>query len=128
MEDSHRRRPRTRAFRLADVPVLLIHPPLAKGCEPPAGIARLAGALRGAGLTCRVLDANLEGQLHLLAQAPASVLIDALWSAVEVGHHLQDREPRLADAGDGLQDRAALVIDRDEDCDLRLILHRRPRQ
>lgn len=54
------------------MPVLLIHPPLAKGCEPPAGIARLAGALRGAGVACRVLDANLEGQLHLLAQSPAA--------------------------------------------------------
>jgi hypothetical protein len=54
---------------LADVhPLLLIHPPIAKACEPPAGIARLAGTLRGAGITCRLLDANLEGQLHLLAQ------------------------------------------------------------
>jgi hypothetical protein len=49
-------------------PLLLIHPPIAKACEPPAGIARLAGALRGAGVPCRVLDANLEGQLHLLGQ------------------------------------------------------------
>ena len=48
--------------------VLLIHPPVAKACEPPAGIARLAAALRGAGIPCRVLDANLEGQLHLLEQ------------------------------------------------------------
>lgn len=47
--------------------LLLIHPPSAKGCEPPAGIARLTGALHGAGIPCRVLDANLEGQLHLLA-------------------------------------------------------------
>lgn len=46
--------------------ILLIHPPAAKGCEPPAGIARLAGALRAAGVECRVFDANLEGQLHLL--------------------------------------------------------------
>jgi len=46
--------------------VLLIHPPLAKACEPPAGIARLAGALRGAGRDCRLFDANLEGQLALL--------------------------------------------------------------
>ena len=51
---------------------LLIHPPLAKGCEPPAGIARLAGTLRAAGVPCRVLDANLEGQLWLLNQTPAA--------------------------------------------------------
>lgn len=50
--------------------LLLIHPPAAKACEPPAGIARLAGVLRGAGVPCRVLDANLEGQLHLLGQPP----------------------------------------------------------
>lgn len=55
--------------RLGEVqPVLFIHPPIAKGCEPPAGIARLTGALQSAGIPCRVLDANLEGQLHLLAQ------------------------------------------------------------
>jgi hypothetical protein len=47
--------------------VLLIHPPVAKACEPPAGIARLAAALRSAGSACRVLDANLEGQLELLS-------------------------------------------------------------
>ncbi|MBE9502950.1 MAG: radical SAM protein [Proteobacteria bacterium] len=46
--------------------MLLIHPPLAKACEPPAGIARLAGALRGHNLSCTLLDANLEGLLFLL--------------------------------------------------------------
>ncbi|OGR00048.1 MAG: radical SAM protein [Deltaproteobacteria bacterium RIFOXYD12_FULL_55_16] len=51
--------------------MLLIHPPAAKACEPPAGIARLAGALRGHGLPCTLLDANLEGQLFLLAGSPA---------------------------------------------------------
>ncbi|MFZ5798176.1 MAG: B12-binding domain-containing radical SAM protein [Thermodesulfobacteriota bacterium] len=50
--------------------MLLIHPPVAKPCEPPAGIARLAGALRGAGFSCTLLDANLEGQLFLLASRP----------------------------------------------------------
>jgi len=47
--------------------MLLIHPPIAKPCEPPAGIARLAGALRGHGLPCTLLDASLEGLLFLLA-------------------------------------------------------------
>jgi len=47
--------------------MLLIHPPAAKTCEPPAGIARLAGTLRGHGLPCTLLDANLEGQMFLLA-------------------------------------------------------------
>ncbi|HCC54189.1 MAG TPA: radical SAM protein [Desulfobulbaceae bacterium] len=57
--------------------MLLIHPPAAKACEPPAGIARLAGAIRGHGLPCTLLDANLEGQLFLLAAPAASTDI---WS------------------------------------------------
>ena len=52
--------------------MLLIYPPLAKSCEAPAGIARLAGTLRDHGLSCSLLDANIEGQLYLLAQQPAA--------------------------------------------------------
>jgi len=52
--------------------MLLIHPPLAKPCEPPAGIPLLAGALRQNGLNCTVLDANMEGILALLGMKPAS--------------------------------------------------------
>ncbi|MDD2899398.1 MAG: radical SAM protein [Desulfuromonadaceae bacterium] len=48
--------------------MLLIFPPLAKACEPPAGVARLAAALNAHGRACRLLDANLEGQLWLLKQ------------------------------------------------------------
>lgn len=50
--------------------MLLIFPPVAKACEPPAGIARLAAALSAHGIECRLLDANLEGQLWLLEQPP----------------------------------------------------------
>ncbi len=46
--------------------MLLIFPPVAKPSEPPAGIAKLAGALRAHGLPCRLLDANIEGLLFLL--------------------------------------------------------------
>ena len=49
--------------------VLLIHPPVSKPCEPPAGIARLAGALREHGIPCTVIDANVEG-LHFLLNSP----------------------------------------------------------
>lgn len=48
--------------------VLLIHPPLAKACEPPAGLARLAGALNRHGVSFNLLDANLEGTLDLLGR------------------------------------------------------------
>jgi len=48
--------------------MLLIFPPAAKACEPPAGIAKLAGALKAHQIPCTLLDANLEGQLFLLQQ------------------------------------------------------------
>jgi hypothetical protein len=51
---------------------------MAKPCEAPAGIALLAGTLLGHGLTsCTLLDANLEGQLHLLGQQPQT---DDTWT------------------------------------------------
>ena len=46
--------------------MLLIHPPVAKPCEPPGGIAKLAGALEYHGIRHSILDANLEGLLHLI--------------------------------------------------------------
>ena len=52
--------------------MLLIFPPVAKPCEPPAGIAKLAGALKTHGISCCVLDANLEGLLYLLEQPQAA--------------------------------------------------------
>lgn len=48
--------------------MLLIYPPVAKPSEPPAGIARLAGALAAYGVPCLLLDANIEGLLYLLQQ------------------------------------------------------------
>jgi hypothetical protein len=46
--------------------MLLIFPPVAKPCEPPAGIAKLAGALKAHGVSCSILDGNLEGLLYHL--------------------------------------------------------------
>ena len=46
--------------------MILIHPPVAKPCEPPGGIAKLAGALKRHGVKHSVLDANLEGLLDLI--------------------------------------------------------------
>lgn len=48
--------------------MLLIYPPAAKPCEPPAGIAKLSGALKQYGIRHRVLDANSEGLYFLLQQ------------------------------------------------------------
>jgi len=48
--------------------ILLISPPITKPCEPPAGIAKLAGALRARGIDCRIYDASLDCLLGLLEQ------------------------------------------------------------
>ncbi len=45
--------------------MLLIYPPAAKACEPPPGMARLHGALKGHGIPVRSVDMNLEGFYHL---------------------------------------------------------------
>ncbi|MHC1729344.1 MAG: radical SAM protein [Syntrophobacteraceae bacterium] len=50
--------------------MLLINPPIVKPSEPPPGLARLYGALHEAGVQCSVIDANIEGILHLLDTAP----------------------------------------------------------
>ena len=44
--------------------MLLINPPLSKPCEPPAGIARLAGAVEGRHLS--VVDAGLDAVLRVI--------------------------------------------------------------
>jgi len=53
--------------------MILIYPPVAKPSEPPAGIAKLCGALNHHGIKYRVLDANLEGLLSLLKTPPVSL-------------------------------------------------------
>jgi len=52
--------------------MLLIFPPCAKPCEPPAGVAKLAHALQTHNISCTILDANLEGLLYLLQQPQAA--------------------------------------------------------
>ena len=51
--------------------MILVNPPVVKPCEAPAGIAKLAGALKHHHIPCAVLDANLEGLLSLLKRVPA---------------------------------------------------------
>ncbi len=80
--------PPSRSVR-ADNPILLIHPPVVKPCEPPSGIARLAGALRAHGVPCAVIDAALEGMYDLLDRVTPP---DDTWSRRahrHLAHHLQ---------------------------------------
>ena len=51
--------------------MLLINPPVTKPCEPPAGIAKISGFLKGHGIKHRLLDANLEGIYTILEETPA---------------------------------------------------------
>jgi len=51
--------------------MILVHPPVAKPCEPPTGIARLSGALACCGIRHTILDANLEALLHLIGSTHA---------------------------------------------------------
>jgi hypothetical protein len=52
--------------------ILLVAPPLVKPCEPPAGLACLAGAVRAAGGKCTVWDAAVEGMEYLLGRPVAA--------------------------------------------------------
>lgn len=49
--------------------MILIHPPVSKPCEPPAGIARLAGMMQNLNIPVAVVDANLDGMLRAVARA-----------------------------------------------------------
>ncbi len=62
----------SRTLPLYEIDMILIHPPVVKPCEPPAGIAKLCGALNHHGIKYRVWDANLECLLSLLKTPPVS--------------------------------------------------------
>lgn len=53
-------------MKAAKKSILLVHPPVAKPSEPPAGVARLAGALKAHGIACTIIDANLEALHYVL--------------------------------------------------------------
>ena len=53
--------------------IILIHPPIAKCSEPPAGIAKLSACLNANGIHHDIIDANLEGILYLLRMLPITI-------------------------------------------------------
>lgn len=69
--------------------ILLIHPPVAKACEPPGGLAVLVGALERAGVRCAVLDLNLEGLEGLLL---GDVAGDDVWTRRALRHRDKNLE------------------------------------
>ena len=84
--------------------MLLIFPPLAKACEPPAGITRIAGFLRGNNKHCHIWDANLEGQLYLLGlkQSPVDTWSKRAWKHVQSNLQML-RSPVLYENNDRYQ-------------------------
>jgi Radical SAM superfamily len=69
--------------------ILLIHPPVAKPSEPPAGVARLAGALRCHQAPCLVIDANIEGLHYLLQTLPEPTDTWSRRACRHLAEHLQ---------------------------------------
>jgi radical SAM superfamily enzyme YgiQ (UPF0313 family) len=92
--------------------MILIHPPVAKPSEPPAGVARLAGALKQHGVPCNIVDASLEGILNLLNDLPRA---SDTWSSRayrHLPHHLRSlRTPEGYDNADRYR-RAVLDVNR----------------
>lgn len=50
--------------------LVLIHPPVSLPCEPPPGLALLAGRLRAAGARVEVMDASVEALHTMLTEVP----------------------------------------------------------
>ncbi len=60
--------------------IILIHPPIAKCSEPPAGIGKLSSCLNENGIQHEVIDANLEGILFLLKYASGNNTTTDRWT------------------------------------------------
>ncbi|HOO39337.1 MAG TPA: radical SAM protein [Deltaproteobacteria bacterium] len=74
--------------------ILLIHPPVTRPCEPPAGLAKIMGALQDHGSSCHVLDANIEGLLYLTHSLSAA---EDTWTRRALNH----REENIASLREG---------------------------
>ncbi len=60
--------------------ITLIHPPVAKCSEAPAGIGKLSACLNENGIHHEVIDANLEGILYLLSQVSNNNTTNDRWT------------------------------------------------
>lgn len=60
--------------------IILIHPPVAKSSEPPAGLARLSACLTENHVPNKVIDANLEGIVFLLKNASRGKISTDTWT------------------------------------------------
>ena len=60
--------------------IILIHPPVTKPAELPAGIAKLSSCLKAYNINHQVLDANLEGILYLIQNAARNNIATDRWT------------------------------------------------
>ncbi|BBO84943.1 radical SAM protein [Desulfosarcina ovata subsp. sediminis] len=96
--------------------ILLIHPPVAKPGEPPAGLAKLAAALRARSIDCRTWDASLDGILGLLAK-PAADATDT-WTRRALAHRRENTDALRSISLYGNRDRYKRAV-----MDLNRVLH-----
>jgi radical SAM superfamily enzyme YgiQ (UPF0313 family) len=82
--------------------MILVHPPVVKPSEPPPGIAKLAGSLKRHGVSCHLVDANIEGILYLLHQPIQS---PDTWTSRALLHLPRDLEQLRSQAGYENRDR-----------------------
>ena len=66
--------------------MILIHPPVVKPCEPPAGLAKLAGVMYDHDIPCKVIDANLEGLSSLLLEGEEEYINTKGGSMITIAH------------------------------------------
>jgi hypothetical protein len=92
--------------------MILIYPPVAKPCEPPAGIAKLCGALNHHGVGYSVLDANLGGLLSLLDTSPVPSDTWTRRAARHLSRHLASLKSWDAYQDDGRYRRAVRDLSR----------------
>ena len=60
--------------------IILIHPPVAKPSEPPAGIAKLSSCLRANNVLHQVIDANLESIFYLTRSIARAAIPSGRWN------------------------------------------------
>ena len=67
--------------------IILIHPPMTKPSEPPAGIAKLSSCLHANGINHGVIDANLEGILYLIKKTAGNSKATDRWTMRSCKNH-----------------------------------------
>jgi hypothetical protein len=60
--------------------IILLHPPLTKPSEPPAGLAKLSSCLAANRIDHKVIDANIEGIRYLLKDASNKNTTNDRWT------------------------------------------------